>query len=257
MRRAIIPARRQDLEPEELSYTGYPNFRFYRKCLKYNMNREPCLMANTGGYCGYPDNPMVHVCDRFMVDGSHCGRPHPHYLHDQYVALERQRRVEAGDKVDRCWDIDEKLHHGVLETDQGLMMRKGPSREHYAHQTKCETHLMKYFAAKEGALATVTYKGTRDEIFVKYLHDKENGRAWTEAFINCASPDCDPAEELAARLQDRGERVYPGGREFIPGSEHRKTTHDPEVGTLPGGFSPYNSAELENALVLQQKERVS
>ena len=63
MREGITPERRQDLEPEEVSYSSKPDYRPFRKCLAFN-SEEGCAEAFTGGYCGNPRRPLLHVCDR-------------------------------------------------------------------------------------------------------------------------------------------------------------------------------------------------
>ena len=63
MREAAAPVRKEDLEPEELSFGGAPDYRPYRKCLDYNTSE--CRAAETGGFCGNDDFPLIHCCDRW------------------------------------------------------------------------------------------------------------------------------------------------------------------------------------------------
>ena len=68
----------------ELSYSGIPNFRAFTKCADYNAG----TCSGTGGHCGTPEEPRIHVCDRKMLDGHHCSRPHPHIRHDEFTERE-------------------------------------------------------------------------------------------------------------------------------------------------------------------------
>ena len=85
MKRGVRPNAREPLLESELSYSGLPNFRTFKKCADYNAG---ICTKTTSGYCGSPEQPLIHVCARKMIDGFHCSRPHPHIKHDEYIERE-------------------------------------------------------------------------------------------------------------------------------------------------------------------------
>ena len=260
MREAVAPTKKQDLEPEERSFGGQPDYRPYRKCLEYNTGE--CREADTGGYCGNPDFPLLHACDRVMVDGSHCSRPHPHFTHEVYVAKERQARVQAGYEENRCWDPTYDLHYGKIEeNDLRIAVPAQPwTKKHLGMDRQCEEFLDKWFTAKESGLARVTFQGDRGVVYERYLQDRDEGRAWTPLFINLSGEDFNQQQALDDTLQ--ATLTGTATRMFLPGGEYIPNTNGdairfPERGTRPGGFCPQNQAALENALAEQRREKVN
>ena len=61
---AAEPSAKEPPEAEELSYSGEPDYRGYNKCLTFN--RRSCNNADSGGWCGKHEDPLLHACDRKM-----------------------------------------------------------------------------------------------------------------------------------------------------------------------------------------------
>ena len=111
---------------------------------------------------------------RLMIDGSHCGRPHPHHEHDRFIAKERQTRIELGSGEMSCWDPEADLHYGVMEINPAKLVPPADldGMRHREHQHLCEATLDKWFQAKDSAVAKLTFRDSRRVVYERYMQEK-------------------------------------------------------------------------------------
>ena len=117
---------------------------------------------------------MHFLISRLQIDGSHCGRPHPHHEHDRFIAKERQTRLEMGANVVSCWDPEVDLHFGVMETNPVKKVEPAAlnGRRYREHQHLCDETIDKWFIARNSSIAKCTFKDSRRVVYERYLHDK-------------------------------------------------------------------------------------
>lgn len=260
------------MEPEELSFAGTRDYRATRKCLYFN-SPEGCEAAKIGGFCGSPLAPLVHVCDRPMPDGFHCSRPHSHVDHTYMMAKERNYRVEHGLDLDRPWDPLFDLHTGAIETgifDPAKLPGTAQGEARLLMDLKAARNLETWFVARFDCQAIVTFRTERGLRYERYMKQLEEGNAWSDPFITVLSDgdDHNLSKELSFRLQQEGDRVFPG-EEYVPDSNLVRydilsalgfifivqARLHPERGTKPGGFNPLHRGELADAMRDQLEER--
>ena len=266
------PASMEDMEPEELSFAGTRDYRATRKCLHFN-STVGCEVAKVGGFCGSPLAPLVHVCDCPMPDGFHCARPHSHVEHDYMMAKERYYRIEQGLDLDRPWDPLFDLHTGAMETgifDPARLPGIAQGEARQLMDLQVARNLESWFVARYDCQAIVTFRTERGLRYERYMKQLEEGNAWSDPFITVLSDreDHNLSKELSFRLQQEGERVFPG-EEYVPAGSLvsyglisgfvsnliMQARLHPERGTKPGGFNPLHKGELAAAMRDQLEER--